>query len=193
MVMLLESRPQETHAKVVDEDVLLIRRLARGDEDALAALYDRHGRVAFALALRVVGDPETAEEVVQEVFLAVWRRAAGYDAGKGSVKSWLLAAARNRAIDVLRMRQARPRTTSFDDIPLVAADDPAHAALAAVDAAFLRAAVATLPADQRTAVELAYFAGLSYPEIAAQLGIPLGTVKSRLRLALERLRAAVVL
>src|SRR5215207_3400724 len=138
MVMLLESRPQETVNTVVDEDALLIHRFARDDEDALAALYDRHGRLAFALALRVVDDPETAEEVVQEVFLAVWRRAATYDSSKGSVKSWLLAAARNRAIDMLRMRQARPRTTSFDDLPLVSGDDPAHAALAAVDAAALR-------------------------------------------------------
>lgn len=193
MVMLLESRPQETVTTVVDEDAVLIHRLAHGDEAALGALYDRHGRLAFALALRVVGDPETAEEVVQEVFVAVWRRAAGYDAAKGSVKSWLLAAARNRAIDVLRMRQARPRTTSFDDLPLISDDDPARAALAAVDATALRAAVAILPPDQRTAVELAYFAGLSYPEIAAQLGIPLGTVKSRLRLALERLRASVTM
>lgn len=193
MVMLLESRPQETVSAVVDEDVRLMRRLAHGEEEALAALYDRHGRVAFALAIRIVGDPETAEEVVQEVFLAVWRRAATYDVGKGSVRGWLLAAARNRAIDMLRMRQARPRTTRFDELPLISGDDPARAALAAVDAAALRTAVAALPVDQRTAVELAYFAGLSYPEIAAQCGIPLGTVKSRLRLALERLRAAMAM
>ena len=175
-----------------DDDVELIVRIAGGDEAALAALYDRHGRLAFALACKAVGDPETAEEVVQEVFLAVWRRAGSYQREKGSVRGWLLTAVRNRSIDVLRARQSRPRTTAFDDLPLVAPDDPAQAALAAADARTVREALADLPKDQRIAVELAYFAGLSYPEIATRLGIPLGTVKSRLRLGLERMRQRLI-
>jgi RNA polymerase sigma-70 factor (ECF subfamily) len=172
-----------------DED--LLRLVVARDETALAALYDRHGRTAFALACRVVGDAETAEEVVQEVFLAVWRRADSYRSDRGSVRGWLLTSVRNRAIDVLRARQSRPRTTFIDDLPIAAPDDPAQTALSLASGEQIRAAVAALPPDQRTAIELAYFAGLSYPEIAARLGIPLGTVKSRLRLALERLRGLV--
>lgn len=170
------------------EDQLVAQRLADGDDSALAELYDRHGRTAFSLAYRIVGDAETAEEVVQEVFLAVWRRAGSYRPERGSVRAWLLTAVRNRGIDVLRARQSRPRTTVIDDLPLAAPDDPAQLALSRATADSVRAAVAKLPKDQRTAVELAYFAGLSYPEIAARLGVPLGTIKSRLRLALERLR-----
>lgn len=171
-----------------DADVAAIARIQGGEEEALAELYDRHGRAAYALAYRVVGDPETAEEVVQEVWLSVWRRAAGYQPERGSVRSWLLAGVRHRAIDVLRARQARPRTSSIDNLPLAAPDDPAARALSLLESRTLRTAVATLPPEQRAAVELAYFAELPYPEIARRLGVPLGTVKSRLRLALGRLR-----
>lgn len=171
-----------------NEDMDALDRLARGDERALAELYDRHGRLAFSLAYRVVGDPESAEEVVQEAFLAIWRRAETYRPERGNVRGWLLTVVRNRAIDVLRAREARPRTTEIGDLQLPAADDPVQAALATSSATAVRAAVASLPNDQRTAVELAYFVGLAYPEIATRLGVPLGTIKSRLRLALERLR-----
>lgn len=172
-----------------EDDAALLGRLIARDESALAALYDRHGATAFALALRVVGDRETAEEVVQEGFLSVWRGAATYRPERGTARGWLLSVVRNRAIDVVRARAARPRTTSSEDLVLAAVDDPEQAAIDAVTGTAIRAAVATLPAEQRAAVELAYFAGLSYPEIAARMGVPLGTVKSRLRLALERLRA----
>lgn len=172
----------------VDGDGVLVTRLARRDEAALAELYDRHGATAFSIALRVVGDRETAEDVVQEAFLAVWRGAASYRPERGAARPWLLSVVRNRAIDAVRARSARPRTTTADDHHLAAADDPEQAAINAVLGAAVRTAVATLPAEQRAAVEMAYFAGLSYPEIAARLGVPLGTVKSRLRLALERLR-----
>ncbi|MBI2761979.1 MAG: sigma-70 family RNA polymerase sigma factor [Chloroflexi bacterium] len=140
------------------EDVALVQRLAGGDEGALAELYDRHGRMAFSLAFRVVGDAETAEEVVQEVFLSVWRRAESYRPDRGSVRAWLLTSVRNRGIDTLRARQSRPRTTVIDDLPLAGPDDPAALALSAATAQTVRAAVAALPPDQRTAVELAYFA-----------------------------------
>jgi RNA polymerase sigma-70 factor (ECF subfamily) len=169
-------------------DRLMIRRILMGDERGLAELYNRHGRLAYALAYRVVGDGGTAEEVVQETFLAVWRRAATYHPERGSVRTWLLAAVRHRAIDAVRTRQARPRTAPFDAVRLAAADDPAGQALATIAASAVRTAVAGLPREQRVAVEMAYFGGYSYPEIAVVLGVPLGTVKSRLRLALERLR-----
>jgi RNA polymerase sigma-70 factor (ECF subfamily) len=169
-------------------DELLIDRLARRDERALALLYDRHGPSAFALACRVTGDRHAAEEVVQEAFLSLWRGAATYRPERGAGRTWLLAIVRHRAIDVVRAREARPRTTTIDDLPLADRTDPAEAALAALRGAAVRAAVAALPPAQRAAVELAYFAGLSYPEVSDRLGIPLGTVKSRLRLALERLR-----
>lgn len=178
----------ETITAAEDTEAVLLERLARHDEDALAALYDRHGRMAYSLAYRIVGNRETAEEVVQEAFLAIWRRAETYRPERGAVRNWLLAVVRHRAIDVVRAREARPRTTPVDDLPLAATDDPEQAALQSVHGAQIREAVAALPVDQRTAVELAYFAGLSYPEIALRLGIPLGTVKSRLRLALGRLR-----
>ncbi len=169
-------------------DRLMIQRILMGDERGLAELYERHGRLAYALAYRVVGDGGTAEEVVQETFLAVWRRAAAYHSERGSVRTWLLAAVRHRAIDALRTRQARPRTAPFDAVRLAAVGDPAGQALAAITATAVRVAVVGLPPDQRAAVAMAYFGGYSYPEIAAALGVPLGTVKSRLRLALERLR-----
>jgi RNA polymerase sigma-70 factor (ECF subfamily) len=171
-----------------DTDAIILDRLVQRDEAALADLYDRHGRGAFSAAYRIVGDPETAEEVVQEAFLAIWRRAETYRPERGAVRGWLMTVVRNRAIDVIRARESRPRTTIIDDIPLAAADDPVQAALTAASGAAVRAAVAGLPADQRAAIELAYFSGLSYPEIAGRIGVPLGTVKSRLRLALERLR-----
>ncbi len=169
-------------------DHLAVQRIAAGDAGALTELYERHGRPAYALAHRVLGDGAVAEEVVQETFLAVWRRAATYHPDRGSVRTWLLASVRHRAIDALRTRQARPRTAPFDDLHLAAVEDPAGQALAAVTAAAVRAAVAGLPREQRVAVAMAYFGGYSYPDIAAALGTPLGTVKSRLRLALERLR-----
>lgn len=178
-------------AVVTGDDQALMARIARGEQPALAELYDRHGRIAFALAVRMVGESGAAEEIVQEAFLSVWRRAATYQPERAGVRGWLMTIVRNRAIDVLRARQSRPVTTPIDDLPVVAQDDPERAALASLSAAAVRAALATLSIEQRTAVELAYFAGLPYPVIAQRTGVPLGTVKSRLRLALERLRPAL--
>jgi RNA polymerase sigma-70 factor (ECF subfamily) len=179
-----------------DQD--LLARLLGRDESALAELYDRHGRAAFSLAYRVLGDPETAEEVVQEAFLALWRRAETYQPERGTVRSWLLTVVRNRAIDVVRIRDGRsrtggaaPRPVSTDDLVLVAEDDPEAEAIRSVEAEVVRKALAALPPEQREVVDLAYFGGLTYPEVAARTGVALGTVKSRMRLALERLRALV--
>lgn len=179
-------------------DDALLERLVRRDEEALAILYDRHGRAAFSLAVRLVGDPETAEEVVQESFLAVWRRAETYRTERGSVRGWLLTVVRNRAIDVLRSRDGRTRAgvavgrpVSIEDLVLIASDNPEEEAMRAVDGKVVRAALASLSPEQREVVELAYFGGLAYPEVAARVGVPLGTIKSRMRLALERLRALI--
>lgn len=175
---------------VTDEG--LIDRICRRDEHALALLYDRHARAAYGLALRIVWQEQAAEEVVQEAFLSVWRGAHRYRPGRGPVRTWLLAIVRNRAVDLLR----GPGRHADRVLPLelaggpepVAGDDPEREALAAIEGHRVRAALAALPPEQRSVVELAYFAGLSHREVAAKTGVPLGTVKSRMRLALERLR-----
>ena len=178
------------------DDAALLARMAAGDGGvALGALYDRHGRQAFALAYRITGSPEVAEEVVQDAFLALWRRADQYSSDRGDVRGWLLTIVRNRAIDHLRQRQARPqRAAGVHDFAGLLADpsDTEATVLAVLEASAVRAAVARLPPAQRQTVELAFFSGLSYPEVAAETGAPLGTVKSRMRLALTSLRGALV-
>jgi RNA polymerase sigma-70 factor (ECF subfamily) len=159
--------------------------------ESIDALYARYGRIAFALAYRVLGNPETAEDVVQEAFLAAWQHSGSYRPSEGSVRNWLLAVVRNRAIDALRARRSRPRVGArLEEIsPLPARDgDPAEHALRRIQAVVVRDAIARLPALQRQTVELTFFLGFSYSEVAAQMGTPLGTVKSRMRLALDRLR-----
>jgi RNA polymerase sigma-70 factor, ECF subfamily len=176
-----------------EPDHELVARVARQEFGALDALYARYGRIAFSVAHRVLGDFEAAEDVVQEVFLTVWRRAHTYAPDRGSVRTWLLSITRNRAIDVARGRAARPHGVPLDDIlALPAGDDPAAEALRRIEATRVRAALERLPAAQRGVIELAFFSGFSYPEIAARIGIPLGTVKSRIRLALERLRVVLL-
>lgn len=176
-------------------DEELLECLTRSDLTALDVLYVRYGRMAFALAYRVLGDPEAAEDAVQEAFLAVWRRSASFQAGRGSGRAWLLTVVRNRAIDVVRARESRPRATgALEDAAafVVSESDPAAEALQNIEASAVRAALATLPEEQRQAVELAFFGGLSYPEVAARTGAPLGTVKSRMRLAMERMRGLLL-
>jgi RNA polymerase sigma-70 factor (ECF subfamily) len=182
------------HALESEPDELLLDRLSRREADALDALYVRYGRLAYALAYRVLGNPEAAEDAVQEGFLAVWRNAESYRREKGSARGWLLTVVRNRAIDALRARESRPKVGATLDDVVAASDeiDPADAALQRVEADAIRQALATLPREQREAVELAFFSGLSYPEVAARVGAPLGTVKSRMRLALERLRGMLL-
>ena len=174
-----------------ESDESLLSRLARQDTTALDALYSRYGRTAFALAYRVLGNPEAAEDAVQEAFLAVWRRAGTYQEARGSARAWLLTIVRNRAIDLLRTRESRPKAGApLEEVgPLASSNgDPADDALRMVEASQVRAALAALPPEQRQAVELAFFSGLTYPEVAAVMNTPLGTVKSRIRLAMERLR-----
>jgi RNA polymerase sigma-70 factor (ECF subfamily) len=158
---------------------------------ALEALYEEYHRQALGLALRVLGNLGEAEEVVQEAFLAVWRSGHTYDPARGSTRTWILTLVRNRAIDVVRARQRRPvqpLDETFD--PPDSADVPLQAALN-VDAARVAEALYMLPPEQRAVIELAYSSGLSHTEIAARLSVPVGTVKGRIRLGLDRLRQAL--
>ena len=172
-----------------DTDAHLMWRLRSQDEGALGALYDRHATVAFGLALRMLRDHAAAEEVVQDAFVALWRRAANYAPDRASVRTWLLTMVRSRAIDRLRHVTAKESDFALDEEPeLVAVSDTWRLANEGMRADAVRAALAALPPEQRQILEWAYFGGLSQTEIAERTGIAVGTVKSRTRLALERLR-----
>jgi len=172
-------------------DQSALSRMAQGEGDAVAELYDRHARPIYSLALRILGDVTEAEDVVQEVFSQAWRQASRYNTSRGAVAAWLLTMARSRAIDRLRARRARPTSASDE-----------HAADTIVDTALpvdsqvisfeqitrVRAALDELPMLQKLAIELAYFEGFTHAEIAERLEQPLGTVKTRIRLALMKLR-----
>lgn len=168
----------------------LIHRLQRRDPNALAQLYDRYGRLAYSLILRVVHDTGVAEDLVQETFLRVWNRVQGFDAEKGAVGAWLLAVARNRAIDYLRSTTGRARNT----LELETTEHPSlyndmeKDLLAADKARRVKAAMEKLSPNQRQVIELAYFEGLSQTEMAERMGQPLGTVKTWVRAALKNLR-----
>jgi len=173
-----------------------VQRVAEGDAAALAAIYDQHGRAVFGLALRVLGDQHDAEDVVQEVFAQAWSQARRYDAERGSVASWLLTITRSRAIDRLRARRSGPDTApSAAGQALVELPDTAlgvdQLVVSAESATRLRQAMTALPHLQRVAIELAYFEGLTQTEIAARLEQPLGTIKTRIRTGLHRLREAL--
>jgi RNA polymerase sigma-70 factor (ECF subfamily) len=175
---------------ITDEE--LVERIQRGEQAGLTALYDRHRSLAYALALRVVRDPQRAEDVVQDAFLSVWRKAASYALGRGSVRTWLSSIVRNRAIDVVRASRER---TLPDEAPLLGIVDPRPAVDDEVAVRFdgerVRIAIQDLPDDQRLAIHLAFYGGLSHSEIAEETGIPLGTVKSRIRLGMLRLRTSL--
>lgn len=172
----------------------LIHALAAGDEQALARLYDAYGAIVYALALRITGTPADAEDVTQEVFLQAWRSASTFDASRGNLAAWLLMIARTRALDRLRRERRRPaeltEPSAFDRIPNAS---PGVDVVAATNETVARArvALAALPAEQREAVELAYFEGLTHSEIASRTAQPLGTVKTRIRTAMQQLRAAL--
>jgi RNA polymerase sigma-70 factor (ECF subfamily) len=175
---------------VAGSDVNLIERLQRHDPQALAELYDRYGRLAYSLIFRVVRDTGVAEDLVQETFMRVWNRAQGLDAQKGSIGPWLLAVARNRAIDYLRSAGGRERNAlEFDetDHPALYVDMERDI-LSSDKARRVKTAVEKLSPHQREVIELAYFEGLSQTEMAERMGQPLGTVKTWVRAALKNLR-----
>jgi RNA polymerase sigma-70 factor (ECF subfamily) len=173
------------------EDRAAFERMARGDHDGLGEIYDRHGRLVYSLALRIVRDQSDAEDIVQEVFSQAWRLAARYDPSRGTVLGWLLTLTRSRSIDRLRGRRSRPEPTGDDGllnaIPDSAAPPDVQAAWAG-QATEIRAAVDGLTMLQRMAIELAFYEGLTHAEIADRLELPLGTVKTRIRQGLLRLR-----
>ncbi len=176
-------------------DLDLLERVTERDAAALSALYDRYGRRVFALGARILNDPISCEEVTQDVFLSIWRRSASYNPGKGRFTTWLFSIAHNRAIDELRRRRRYGGTYS-DDIDAhldISSDDssPDEWAVAQSEYAMVRNALDTLPPPQRAVVALAYFHGLTQVEIARKLEQPLGTVKTRMRLALKKLRTAL--
>ena len=183
------DRIHEPGAFYVDDETLL-RLIRSKDEWALSSLYERYSRLLYSIALRITGDAESAEEITQDVFQAVWLRAAQFRPSVGSVQAWLGGIVRHRAIDEVRSRwhRARQSELSLDSMPdLHAAMERGweHVSILRED---MHGALARLPAKQRQALELAFYSGLTSHEIAARLGESVGTVKSRLRLGLEKLR-----
>lgn len=177
------------------EDLELLAKIGEQDREALATLYDRYGRRVFALAVRMLKDPIGSEEVTQDVFMSVWRRGASYTSKKGKFTTWLFSIAHNRTIDELRKRR-RDRSRENDDIDdhlnIQSGDiSPADTAIAQSEYAQIRAAMDELPEEQKNVIELSYFKGLTQTEIASKTGQPLGTVKTRMRLALKKLRSAL--
>ncbi|MEO8509826.1 MAG: sigma-70 family RNA polymerase sigma factor [Chloroflexota bacterium] len=178
--------PQPTQT----DDAVLAVQIAAGDREALGELYDRYVSVALATALRVVSDRQLAEDIVHDAFVAAWQKIGRYDPARGALRAWLLTIVRNRAID--RVRSSRPSMDidAADALALLTSGpNPTwDAAVERLSARELRAAVDSLPPEQRTAVELAFFGGHTYREIADMTGVPRGTANGRLRLALAKLR-----
>ncbi|HEY7910550.1 MAG TPA: sigma-70 family RNA polymerase sigma factor [Blastocatellia bacterium] len=172
----------------------LIRRVAEGDQSALTRLYDNTSRLVFGLILRIVGDRSTAEEVLLDVYTQVWRQAATYDVKRGAPIAWLLTISRSRAIDRVRSgkfdSQNRESLDSIGELSS-ATSNPEDQSVLSERQRLVRAALDTLSPEQREVIELAYFSGLSHSEIALRLGQPLGTVKTRTRLGMIKLRDAL--
>jgi len=175
-----------------DED--LLRQISKAQPGALESLYDRYGRLVFSLALRIIGSAGAAEEITQDVFIQVWNNAASYNPSLGKVTTWLTSITRYRSIDNIRRRKVRPDghmlENPLEDLVISSPreDLPAEQAEAHLDEQQIRLALAELPQEQRSVLLMAYFHGLSQPEMAAALNQPLGTVKTRVRLGLQKLR-----
>ena len=186
------TAPQSTRAPSDDLDRGFLDGMAGGDVNALEGLYERYRTMAYSIALRITGEPSAAEDVVQEAFLGAWRNAARYVAGRGSVKTWLLSIVHHRAIDAIRRRRPTtelPETDTPAGLPEALTLPDVWAAVAeGLDRSAIADALSTISIVQREAIELAYFGGLTQVEISDRLGLPLGTVKSRMRLGLLALR-----
>ena len=168
-------------------DLATVMAMKLGDQSAMAELYDRYSSIVYAVALRVLGDTGAAEDVLQEVFLQLWRNPGAFDSTRGSLGAWLAVITRNRAIDSLRRR--RPET-DIEDVTVSVAPDLAAEADRSRAAEKVRGVLGTMPPPQRSVLEMAYFEGMSHSEIASKTGEPLGTIKTRIRAGLMALRKA---
>jgi RNA polymerase sigma-70 factor (ECF subfamily) len=182
---------RERAERLADEELMPL--IGEKDPEAFEVFYDRHGGVAYSLAYRIVGEKAAAEDVTQEAFISIWRSGARFDRARGSVRSWMLSIVRNRAIDALRSRAGKAPKLTFDDDAALeqrpAEELTEEEAMKHETAGEIRDALGTLPGEQSKVIELAYFGGFSQSEIARMLGVPLGTVKGRMRLGLEKIRA----
>ncbi len=181
---------REKAERLADEELMPL--IGEKDPEAFEVFYDRHGGVAYSLAYRIVGEKAAAEDVTQEAFISIWRSGARFDRARGSVRSWMLSIVRNRAIDALRSRAGKAPKLTFDD-DAVLAQRPSEEltedeAMRRETATEIRGALGELPGEQSKVIELAYFGGFSQSEISRMLGVPLGTVKGRMRLGLEKIR-----
>jgi RNA polymerase sigma-70 factor (ECF subfamily) len=178
-----------------DPQAQLLRRIAAQDRDALAEFYDQVAGLLYSTALRILGDAHEAEEVIQDVFVQIWEKANKFDPAIGVANYWALSITRNRAIDRLRARQRRSRLMNeFEEsgaAEISAESNPSHLGLSGEELASVRGAVNQLPADQRQAIEMAFFGGMTHHEISERLKEPLGTVKARIRRGMLKLRESL--
>jgi RNA polymerase sigma-70 factor, ECF subfamily len=183
-----EPARMESSGAQSPSDAELLKRISRQDETAMGLFFDRYARIVYSIALRVLHDPAEAEDVMQEVLMQIWRGAPSFITGRGSLGGWLAVVARNRAIDVLRRRHP---SDSIDEVALPASIDLAAEAERNTLMEKLRAVMQELPQEQQKSLQLAFFEGLTHSEIAEKTGDPLGTVKTRIRLALISIRKAL--
>jgi RNA polymerase sigma-70 factor, ECF subfamily len=181
---------KEKAERLADEELMPL--IGEKDPEAFEVFYDRHGGVAYSLAYRIVGEKAAAEDVTQEAFISIWRSGARFDRARGSVRSWMLSIVRNRAIDALRSRAGKAPKLTFDDDEILeqrpSAERTEEEAMRNETASEIRGVLGGLPGEQSKVIELAYFGGFSQSEISRMLGVPLGTVKGRMRLGLEKIR-----
>ena len=181
---------REGAERLADEELMPL--IGEKDPEAFEVFYDRHGGVAYSLAYRIVGEKAAAEDVTQEAFISIWRSGARFDRARGSVRSWMLSIVRNRAIDALRSRAGKAPKLTFDDDAVLeqrpSGELTEDEAMRRETATEIRGALGELPGEQSKVIELAYFGGFSQSEISRMLGVPLGTVKGRMRLGLEKIR-----
>jgi RNA polymerase sigma-70 factor (ECF subfamily) len=177
-------------------DEQILAALAQRDLGALEELYDRYNKVSYSLAYRIVGDRGTAEDVVQDAFLSVWRQAATYKRERGAARTWLMSIVHHRSIDRLRSGASSSITIPYDEMP-ESSEETAKPSIWQqawnnVRGDIVRRALERLPAEQKKSIELAYFSGYTQAEIAELMGVPLGTVKGRMRIGLQKLRSMLV-
>lgn len=174
------------------DELRLVERLRARDQMALDTLYERYSKVVYAIALRIIGQPADAEDVVVDSFWQVWQQAESYDPTRGQLRAWIVTIARSRALDRLRVLRRSPLAEAEEvnvaGREIVANDDPEQSAWLSQQSSIVRGALAALPHEQRQALELAYYHGLSQSEVAERLGEPLGTIKTRMRLGMMKLR-----